>query len=186
MSGFGDDRTRTDDSLLARQVSIAANTLHELRSISTLRIDAMRTSQRTWQRPELAAKDPGGGGRERPARAQSAATACIRRDQDGFADAAAAGLESIRTPALIDNPDGFPRTVREPSLGDRPHRAGWRQVAPRRTGTRRRVARHRDVGTRLRKQSAFLRDRFAPALRAAGFAGAPPKPQFWPVHNLMT
>lgn len=27
----------------------------------------------------------------------------------------------------------------------------------------------------------FLTERFAPALRAAGYEGAPPAPQFWPV-----
>ena len=27
----------------------------------------------------------------------------------------------------------------------------------------------------------FLTERFAPALRAAGFEGQPPQPQFWPV-----
>jgi len=29
---------------------------------------------------------------------------------------------------------------------------------------------------------SFLTERFAPALRAAGFEGEPPTPQFWPVH----
>jgi hypothetical protein len=33
--------------------------------------------------------------------------------------------------------------------------------------------------------SRFLNERFAPALRAVGFSGQPPQPQFWPVHNHM-
>jgi hypothetical protein len=32
----------------------------------------------------------------------------------------------------------------------------------------------------------FLREEFAPALRAAGAAGPPPEPQFWPVHRVTT
>ena len=31
----------------------------------------------------------------------------------------------------------------------------------------------------------FLEERFAPALRAVGFSGQPPQPQFWPVYNQM-
>lgn len=32
----------------------------------------------------------------------------------------------------------------------------------------------------------FLTQRFAPALRAAGFEGQPPTPQFWPLHVVET
>jgi hypothetical protein len=32
----------------------------------------------------------------------------------------------------------------------------------------------------------FLKERFGPALRAVGFNGEPPQPQFWPVQNHMT
>ena len=42
-----------------------------------------------------------------------------------------------------------------------------------------------EVWDSVDEASAFLRDRFAPALRAAGYTGEPPQPQFWPVHNLM-
>ena len=32
----------------------------------------------------------------------------------------------------------------------------------------------------------FVKERFVPALEAAGFAGQRPQPQFWPVHNCTT
>jgi len=34
--------------------------------------------------------------------------------------------------------------------------------------------------------SRFLKERFGPALKAVGFSGQPPQPQFWPVHNYMS
>jgi hypothetical protein len=34
--------------------------------------------------------------------------------------------------------------------------------------------------------SRFLKERFGPALKAVGFSGQPPQPQFWPIHNYMT
>lgn len=43
-----------------------------------------------------------------------------------------------------------------------------------------------EVWNSVEEASAFIRDRLVPALRAAGFTGEPPKPQFWAVHNLMT
>jgi hypothetical protein len=32
----------------------------------------------------------------------------------------------------------------------------------------------------------FLREKLGPALRAAGAAGPPPEPEFWPLHRLAT
>jgi hypothetical protein len=32
----------------------------------------------------------------------------------------------------------------------------------------------------------FLRERFGPALRAAGAPGPPPDPEFWPLYRLVT
>jgi hypothetical protein len=43
-----------------------------------------------------------------------------------------------------------------------------------------------DVWDSVEEASAFLRERFAPALRAAGVDGDPPEPEFWPIHKLMT
>jgi hypothetical protein len=34
--------------------------------------------------------------------------------------------------------------------------------------------------------SRFLKERFGPALKAVGFSGQPPQPQFWPVHNYLS
>jgi hypothetical protein len=33
--------------------------------------------------------------------------------------------------------------------------------------------------------SRFLKERFGPALKAVGFSGPPPEPQYWPVYNYM-
>ncbi len=86
---------------------------------------------------------------------------------------------------LIDNPNGsqelYEKLRSEIGLtqpaGGKAHIAGpgpdggWRVI---------------EVWDSIEEASAFLRDRFAPALRAAGVTGEPPQPQFWPVHNLMT
>lgn len=86
---------------------------------------------------------------------------------------------------LIDNPHGtqelYERIRAEIGLtgpaGGRAHLAGpgpnggWRVV---------------EVWDSIEEASAFLKDRFVPALRAAGVTGEPPQPEFWPVHNLMT
>ena len=42
-----------------------------------------------------------------------------------------------------------------------------------------------EVWDSVEDASRFLKERFAPALKAAGYAGQPPEPQFWPVHNYM-
>lgn len=43
-----------------------------------------------------------------------------------------------------------------------------------------------EVWDSVEEASEFLRERFAPALRASGADGDPPEPQFWPIHTLMT
>ena len=86
---------------------------------------------------------------------------------------------------LIDNPQGSREMYEKVSaevdlagpLGGRVHLAGpspqggWRVI---------------DVFDSVEEATSFLQDRFAPALRAAGYTGDPPKPEFWPVDNLVT
>ena len=94
--------------------------------------------------------------------------------------------ERLMTVAMqIDNPNGtqdlYERLRSEMGLtgpaGGQVHLAGpgpaggWRVI---------------EVWDSVEEASAFLRDRFAPALAAAGFTGERPEPQFWPIHNVMT
>ncbi len=74
--------------------------------------------------------------------------------------------ERIRAHLGLEKPAGGIFHVAGPSPN-----GGWRVI---------------EVWDSIEEASAFLRDRFAPALRAAGVTGEPPQPQFWPVHNLMT
>lgn len=43
-----------------------------------------------------------------------------------------------------------------------------------------------EVWDSVEDASTFLRERFAPALRAAGVTTEPPQPQFWPIHRVST
>ena len=43
-----------------------------------------------------------------------------------------------------------------------------------------------EVWESVEEASRFLKEQFGPALKAGGFTGRPPEPQFWPVHNYMT
>ena len=86
---------------------------------------------------------------------------------------------------LIDNPDGsqetYEKLLTEMGLdgpaGGKVHVAGpspaggWRVI---------------EVWESVEEASRFLKEQFGPALKAIGFTGQPPKPQFWPVHNYMT
>jgi hypothetical protein len=86
---------------------------------------------------------------------------------------------------LIDNPNGSQELYEmlrselgfDRPLGGKAHVAGplpdggWRVI---------------EVWDSVEEASAFLRDRFVPALRAAGFTGEPPQPEFWPVHSVLT
>jgi hypothetical protein len=85
---------------------------------------------------------------------------------------------------LIDNPDGSQQIyeqLREHLGVDRPvggivHIAGpspnggWRVI---------------EVWESEEEAKRFLRERFAPALKAVGFSGQPPQPQFWRVHSYL-
>jgi hypothetical protein len=82
---------------------------------------------------------------------------------------------------MIDNPNGSPelyaRMVEQlhPPVGGIAHIAGpgpeggWRVL---------------EVWDSEDEARRFLRERFAPALRAAGAQGPPPAIQFWPVHAM--
>ena len=86
---------------------------------------------------------------------------------------------------LIDNPDGSQETYEklltelglEQPAGGTVHVAGpspnggWRVI---------------EVWESVEEASRFLKEQFGPALKAVGFTGRPPEPQFWPVHNYMT
>lgn len=86
---------------------------------------------------------------------------------------------------MINNPAGseelYEKVMAEldtaAPLGGRLHLAGpspdggWRVI---------------EIWDSAEEASTFLRDRFAPALRAAGVTTEPPQPEFWPVHNLST
>ncbi len=86
---------------------------------------------------------------------------------------------------LVDNPDGSQELYEklrsqlgiDAPLGGILHVAGpapsggWRVI---------------EVWESVEEASRFLKERFAPALQAAGFTGPPPQPQFWPVHNCLT
>lgn len=43
-----------------------------------------------------------------------------------------------------------------------------------------------EVWNSVEEASEFLRERFGPALRAAGVEGDPPQPEFWPLHDVIT
>ena len=86
---------------------------------------------------------------------------------------------------LIDNPDGSQEIYEKlrTELGlDRPLGGRVHVAGPSPTGGWRVI----EVWESVEEASRFLRERFAPALKAVGFTGRPPEPQFWPVHNYMT
>ena len=84
---------------------------------------------------------------------------------------------------MIDNPNGSQEIYEKITsgmtlpLGGRVHVAGpgpqggWRVI---------------EVWETEEEARRFLRDEFAPALRAAGAQGAPPSPEFWPLHSCVT
>ena len=84
---------------------------------------------------------------------------------------------------MVDNPAGSPelyaRLRQEISLpaGGRLHlggpspAGGWRVI---------------EVFDSEEEARAFLQERLAPALRAAGVTGPPPHAEVWPVHNIQT
>ncbi len=86
---------------------------------------------------------------------------------------------------LVDNPNGSQELYEALSaemkldgpLGGSVHVAGpgpsggWRVI---------------EVWESIEEASRFIKERFLPALEAVGFAGPPPKPEFWPVHACLT
>jgi hypothetical protein len=86
---------------------------------------------------------------------------------------------------LVDNPDGSQELYEKlrAQLGlDAPAGGILHIAGPTPDGGWRVI----EVWDSVEEASQFLKERFAPALQAAGFAGQPPQPQFWPVHNHMT
>jgi hypothetical protein len=86
---------------------------------------------------------------------------------------------------LIDNPDGsqeiYEKLLTELGL-DRPAGGRVHVAGPSPTGGWRVI----EVWESVEEASRFLEEQFVPALKAVGFTGRPPEPQFWPVHNYMT
>lgn len=88
---------------------------------------------------------------------------------------------------LIDNPDGTQEIydkVRAQLGLDAPAGGVLHVAGPAPNGGWRVV----EVWESVEAASQFLKERFAPALQAAGFTGETPspRPQFWPVHNYIT
>lgn len=74
--------------------------------------------------------------------------------------------ERLRADLGVDRPLGGIAHIAGPTES-----GGWRVI---------------DVWDSVEEASTFLRERFAPALRAAGVEDDPPQPEFWPVHHVMT
>lgn len=73
--------------------------------------------------------------------------------------------EKLLTEIGLDGPAGGTVHVAGPSPA-----GGWRVI---------------EVWESVEEASRFLKEQFGPALKAIGFTGQPPEPQFWPVHNYM-
>lgn len=74
--------------------------------------------------------------------------------------------ERLRADLGIDHPLGGIMHLAGPTT-----EGGWRVI---------------EIWDSVEEASQFLQERFAPALRAAGVNEAPPKPEFWPVHHILT
>ena len=86
---------------------------------------------------------------------------------------------------LIDNPEGSQELYEKlrADLGlDSPAGGIVHLAGPAPSGGWRVI----EVWESVEEASTFLRERFGPALAAAGFSGPPPQPQFWPVHSHLT
>ncbi|WP_395366970.1 hypothetical protein ACHGLA_36255 [Streptomyces sp. YH02] len=87
---------------------------------------------------------------------------------------------------LVDNPHGTQEIydkVRE-QLGVQEQPAGgiFHAAGPSPNGGWRVI----EIWESVDDAKRFLTERLVPALQAAGAAGPPPKPQFWPIYNYMT
>lgn len=86
---------------------------------------------------------------------------------------------------LIDNPDGSQdlyEGLRAELQLDAPAGGAVHVAGPGPTGGWRVI----EVWESVEEASRFLKERFLPALKALGFTGRPPQPQFWPVHTCLT
>ena len=84
---------------------------------------------------------------------------------------------------MIDNPNGSQEIYEKVAAGLTLPLGGRVHVAGPRPGGGWRVVEVWDAEDDARR---FLRETFAPALRAAGASGPPPEPEFWPLHRLAT
>lgn len=86
---------------------------------------------------------------------------------------------------LLDNPDGSQELyekVRAHLALDAPAGGIVHIAGPSPTGGWRVI----EVWESIEDAGEFLKQHFAPALRAVGYEGQPPQPQFWPVQAYMT
>lgn len=86
---------------------------------------------------------------------------------------------------LIDNPEGSQEVydkIRQHLGLDAPAGGILHVAGPSPNGGWRVI----EVFESQEEANRFLKERFGPALKAAGFSGQPPQPQFWQVHNHMT
>jgi len=84
---------------------------------------------------------------------------------------------------MIDNPKGSQEIYEKVASGFTLPLGGRVHVAGPRPGGGWRVIEVWDTEEEARR---WLREKFAPALRAAGASGSPPEPDFWPLHRLAT
>jgi hypothetical protein len=87
---------------------------------------------------------------------------------------------------LVDNPAGsqeiYDRVRAQLGLDEKPAGGILHVAGPSPSGGWRVI----EVWASEEDARRFIRERLAPALAAAGVAGPPPQPQFWPVHRYMT
>jgi hypothetical protein len=85
---------------------------------------------------------------------------------------------------LVDNPDGSQQIyekVRKQLGLDKPAGGICHIAGPRPDGGWRVI----EVWESEEEAKRFVKERFEPALKAAGFSGRQPELQFWPVHDYM-
>ena len=84
---------------------------------------------------------------------------------------------------MIDNPNGSQEIYEKVASHVTLPIGGQVHVAGPRPGGGWRVI---EVWATEAEARRFLTEKFGPALRAAGAAGPPPEPEFWPLHRLAT
>ncbi len=82
---------------------------------------------------------------------------------------------------IIDDSNGSQQTDEKVSAGLTLPIGGRVHVAGPRPGGGWRVI---EIWATEEEARRFLREKFSPALRAAGAPGPPPEPEFWPLHRL--